>query len=237
MDYPTCCKYGHLLSDIASSGNRADFLKNKHLDVWDDAIPYFLRHHLIHEHEGDPDRAPQRFTLTPEGQTLLDTFKAHLPKGESYDADTQFDTSPPSVSEEALVAAFPHSMTIAERFQLQAGRDVWASLEAQPDGKKLLHHRLNDLQVVTCGGLAAYDNDGHLLGLIQHGGYVSLNELNGRQRLTLQTPTGDIAITDVIDPKGQVQLVVKLTGAGSAGNDPLKDSGLVFNLRWIGPRV
>ncbi len=105
MDYPTCCKYGHLFNDLASSGKDPDWLfKNKHQDIADVAIPYFLKHHLIQEH---PDDAPQRFTLTRQGQALLATFKAHWPRAASYDGKTVFNTAPPEVSEQDLVNAFP----------------------------------------------------------------------------------------------------------------------------------
>ena len=108
MDYPTCCKYGHLLNDITTSGkDPGGLLKNTHQDVADVAIPYLLKHHLIEEHRGYPDRAPQRFTLTPAGQALLATYRAHLPMGGCYDGNTTFNMSPPKVSEQDLVDAFP----------------------------------------------------------------------------------------------------------------------------------
>jgi hypothetical protein len=108
MDYPTCCKYGRLLSDIASSGKDHDWLlKNTHHDVADAAIPYFLKHHIIQEQQGYPEHAPQRFTLTREGQALLATFEAHLPKAYAFDGNTIFNTSSPKVSEQDLVDAFP----------------------------------------------------------------------------------------------------------------------------------
>lgn len=107
MEYTTCCKYGYLLKDIASSGKDPEWLlKKTHQDVAAAAIPYFLKHHLIEEHQGDP--APQRFAITREGQALLATFKDHLPKAGSFNGNTIFNTSSPKVSEQDLVDSFPH---------------------------------------------------------------------------------------------------------------------------------
>jgi hypothetical protein len=121
----------------------------------------------------------------------------------------------------------------ADRFKLRAGDKVWATLCVQPDGTAILEYddSLTYFQVVTCPALTAYDSAGQPLTIKEGAGHVYVATSNGSPRLTLQT------IPDVSDPKRQVQLVVKGTGAGSTGYEPTKDGGLVFNLRWIAPRV
>jgi hypothetical protein len=128
-------------------------------------------------------------------------------------------------------------MATVERFELRAGTELWATLCVHPDGGKILEHSLTDLNVAMCPGLGAYDSAGRLLTIRQSAGHIYLDAPNGQRRCTLQTTTDDIAILDVTDPKAQVQLVVTLTGAGSGRNEPMKHGELLFNLRWIAPRV
>ncbi len=122
-------------------------------------------------------------------------------------------------------------MVREEQFELREGSQVCATLVVEPDGTKTLKHALTEYEVRTCPGLLAYDSSGQALG-IRQGQYVYLNAPDGGIRLKLQMGSAG-EISDVVDPKAQVQLVVKLSGGGSIKNDLVEAGELVVNLRWI----
>jgi hypothetical protein len=118
-------------------------------------------------------------------------------------------------------------MSNAKRFELRAEDQVWATLLVDPNGTKTLEHALTEYEVATCPGLAAYDSAGQPLNITQ-GPCVYLTGADGGIRLKLQIG-GTREISDVVDSKGQVQLVTRLSCRGSRGNEPIKSGYLVFN--------
>jgi hypothetical protein len=123
-------------------------------------------------------------------------------------------------------------MVRAKRFELRAGNEVWATLSVDPDGEKTLEHPLTEDEVSRCTGVGVYDSVGRMLTINKGDHCIYLDAPDGRRQLKLQVGSDD-EISDVVDPKAQVQLVIKLYGGGSGGNDPIQAGEDFFNLCWI----
>ncbi len=124
-------------------------------------------------------------------------------------------------------------MVTAKRFELRAESELYAVLSVDTDGKKTLEHALTEDKVSKCTGVGVYDSAGRML-TINHGGPSIYLDAPDGSRLELKVGSeGEISC--VMDPKAQVQLVIKLSlsGSGSVGNAPIKEGALVFNFRWI----
>ena len=123
-------------------------------------------------------------------------------------------------------------MVIAKRFELRAESEICAILSVDPDGKKTLEHALTEDKVSNCTGVGVYDSAGRMLTINQVDHGVNLDAPDGSRQLELKVGSeGEILC--VLDPKAEVQIIIKLSGSGSVGNAPIKDGALVFNFRWI----
>jgi hypothetical protein len=98
------------------------------------------------------------------------------------------------------------------------------------DQRKTLEHALNETDVMMCPGLVLYDERGRALS-VKLGGQLFLSSEDGDIQLKCACDGHDI--TDVVDPAGDVSLVLNLVGAGSVGNSPIVEGSFVLGLRWL----
>jgi hypothetical protein len=113
------------------------------------------------------------------------------------------------------------------RIELRTPDKLWATWYVS-DAGMLLRHDLDDLRIVMCPGLLAYEN-GRRLRLAQ-GSQLILSEPNGQVRFQVNTDYDGI-LSDVVDPRGKAFLVVELRGPGSVGDQRIQAGGLVLNLK------
>jgi len=124
-------------------------------------------------------------------------------------------------------------MSKEQRFEFRVEDSVWAILRISEHGK-ILEHDLSELQLAVCPGFAVFDEKGQKLKISQ-GDQLYLSEPSGAICLKLEVSdsndetVGDIV--DVVDPKRKAHLVVNLVGPGSTGSQPIRQGGLVLNLR------
>lgn len=121
-------------------------------------------------------------------------------------------------------------MKNSRRFELRSGDRKWGVLLVSDQGKTLEHDALNRTEVMMCPGLVMYDERGKALS-VKLGGQLYLSTDDGAIQLKCECDGHDV--TDVVDPAGDVSLVVKLVGLGSVGNNPIVEGGLVLSLRWL----
>jgi hypothetical protein len=123
-------------------------------------------------------------------------------------------------------------MSTPKPIELRAGDAVWATVCEDQDGTKQLDlvPGLTTLQIESyTGGLLPYDTDGKPLKIEQGAYHVYINDRDGNTQLKLNMDSnGEIA--DVVHPL--VNLVIMLSGAGSAGCTPIQPADLLFGFHW-----
>jgi hypothetical protein len=90
---------------------------------------------------------------------------------------------------------------------------------------------LNKTDVVMCLGLVLYDERGRALRVTRDDDQVCLYSNDGA--IQLKCACNDHDITDVVDPAGNVSLVVNLVGDPSVGSSRIVNGGFVLGLRWL----
>jgi hypothetical protein len=116
-----------------------------------------------------------------------------------------------------------------KRFELRSGDKKWAILSSSNRGYILEHH-LTEFEVTMCPGIVVHDDKDEILSL-KLGDELFLHSSRGGIQLKLQHD--GFNVTDVIDPRREVGLVVNLVGPGSTGDAPITHGDYVLGLRWL----
>ncbi len=125
----------------------------------------------------------------------------------------------------------------AKEFALRGRERTWATLRVEPNGKKVLRHKLTEAELAVCPPLEPYEGTERLKCVVavrERGPCVELVDKNGRGRLRVrlaEDPEG--GLFEVVDPLGDAQLMVTLEGPGSAGNEPVQEGWLALKLRRV----
>ncbi|MBV8359165.1 MAG: DUF433 domain-containing protein [Deltaproteobacteria bacterium] len=92
--------------------------------------------------------------------------------------------------------------------QLRNGEHTWATLRIEPDGRKLLCHRLSAAEIAACPPLVPFEGSKRLdckLIISSHGLCVEIVGADGALQLS-EGYDGELA--EVVDPSGDAQLIV-----------------------------
>src|SRR6266481_4925042 len=121
----------------------------------------------------------------------------------------------------------------AKEFALRGGEQTWATLRVEPNGKKMLCHKLTETELAICPPLVPYEGAERLKCVVivrDRGPCVELVSKSGQLRVRLaEDPEGNLF--EVADPLGDAQLIVTLLGPGSIRNEPLQEGWLALKLR------
>ena len=123
----------------------------------------------------------------------------------------------------------------AKEFALRGGEQTWATLRVEPNGKKMLCHKLTETELAICPPLVPYEGAERLKCVVivrDRGPCVELVSKSGQLRVRLaEDPEGNLF--EVADPLGDAQLIVTLLGPGSIRNEPLQEGWLALKLRRV----
>lgn len=121
-------------------------------------------------------------------------------------------------------------MKNSRRFELRSGDKTCGVLLASEQGKTF-EHALNKTDVMMCPGLVLYDERGRALRVTRDDDEVCLRSNDGAIQLKCACKGDDI--TDVVDPAGDVSLVVNLVGDPSVGSNRIVTGDFILGLRWL----
>jgi hypothetical protein len=111
--------------------------------------------------------------------------------------------------------------------QLRNGEHIWATLRIEPDGRKLLCHRLSAAEIAACPPPLLFEDGKRLdckLIVSSHGPCVEIAGANGGLQLA-EGYDGELA--EVVDPSGDAQLIVAPAAPESiAVSASMKDASL-----------
>jgi uncharacterized protein (DUF433 family) len=123
----------------------------------------------------------------------------------------------------------------AKEFALRGGERTWAKLRVEPNGKKMLCHKLTETELAVCPPLVPYEGAERLkcvLAVRDRGPCVELVSKSEQLRVRLAEDT-EGRLFEVVDPLGDAQLMVALQGPGSIANERVQEGWLALKLRRV----